>query len=76
MTVTVVRYNSVYPMANNNGGNNYYYNPFGGFFGGFGGYGNYGSNYSSNSNTDLVVGGGYDFVTADVVLELPQDTEN
>ena len=73
VTVTVVRYNSVYPMANNNGGNNYYYSPFGGFFGG---YGNYGSNYSSNSNTDLVVGGGYDFVTVDVVLELPQDTEN
>ena len=73
VTVTVVRYNNVYPMANSNGGNNYYYSPFGGFFGG---YGNYGSNYSSNGNSELVVGGGYDFVTVDVVLELPKDTEN
>ena len=82
VTVTVVRYNNVYPMTNNN---NYYYgnNPFGNFFGNFGGYGygygngNNGSSSQSNpSASDLVVGGGYDFVTVDVVLELPQETNN
>ena len=81
VTVTVVRYNNVYPMTNNNNG---YYgnNPFGNFFGGFGygyGYGNGNSGSSSQSNpsaSDLVVGGGYDFVTVDVVLELPQETNN
>ena len=77
VTVTVVRYNNVYPMTNNN---NYYYgnNPFGNFFGGYGyGYGNGNNGSSSQSNpsaSDLVVGGGYDFVTVDVVLELPQET--
>ena len=79
VTVTVVRYNNVYPMTNNN---NYYYgnNPFGNFFGGYGyGYGNGNNGSSSQSNpsaSDLVVGGGYDFVTVDVVLELPQETNN
>ena len=79
VTVTVVRYNNVYPMTNNN---NYYYgnNPFGNFFGGYGyGYGNGNNGSSSQRNpsaSDLVVGGGYDFVTVDVVLELPQETNN
>ena len=83
VTVTVVRYNNVYPMTNNNNGNNYYYgnNPFGNFFGNFGGYGygndNSGSSSQSGSSvSDLVVGGGYDFVTVDVVLELPEETDN
>lgn len=80
VTVTVVRYNNVYPMTNNN--NNYYYgnNPFGNFFGNYGGnYGNGGNSSSSQSNpsaSDLVVGGGYDFVTVDVVLELPEETND
>ena len=81
VTVTVVRYNNVYPMTNNNNG---YYgnNPFGNFFGGFGygyGYGNGNSGSSSQSNpsaSDLVVGGGYDFVTVDVTLELPEETDD
>ena len=81
VTVTVVRYNNVYPMTNNNNG---YYgnNPFGNFFGGFGygyGYGNGNSGSSSQSNpsaSDLVVGGGYDFVTVDVTLELPAETND
>ena len=83
VTVTVVRYNNVYPMTNNNNGNNYYYgnNPFGNFFGNFGGYGygndNSGSSSQSGSSvSDLVVGGGYDFVTVDVVLELPEETND
>ena len=83
VTVTVVRYNNVYPMTNNNNGNNYYYgnSPFGNFFGNFGGYGygndNSGSSSQSGSSvSDLVVGGGYDFVTVDVVLELPEETDN
>ena len=79
VTVTVVRYNNVYPMTNNNN-NNYYYgnNPFGNFFGGYGyGYGNNGSSSQSNpSASDLVVGGGYDFVTVDVTLELPEETND
>ena len=87
VTVTVVRYNNVYPVTNNNNSNSYYYgnNPFGNFFGGYGGYG-YGngngnsgdssSQSGSSIGTDLVVGGGYDFVTVDVVLELPAETEN
>lgn len=80
VTVTVVRYNNVYPMTNNN--NNYYYgnNPFGNFFGGYGyGYGNGNSGSSNQSNpsaSDLVVGGGYDFVTVDVTLELPEETDD
>ena len=79
VTVTVVRYNNVYPMTNNN---NYYYgnNPFGTFFGGYGyGYGNGNNGSSSQSNpsaSDLVVGGGYDFVTVDVTLELPEETDD
>ena len=87
VTVTVVRYNNVYPVTNNNNSNSYYYgnNPFGNFFGGYGGYG-YGngngnsgdssSQSGSSIGSDLVVGGGYDFVTVDVVLELPAETEN
>ena len=83
VTVTVVRYNNVYPMTNNNNG---YYgnNPFGNFFGGFGygyGYGNGNGNSGSSSQSnpsasDLVVGGGYDFVTVDVTLELPEETDD
>ena len=79
VTVTVVRYNNVYPMTNNN---NYYYgnNPFGNYFGGYGyGYGNGNNGSSSQRNpsaSDLVVGGGYDFVTVDVTLELPEETDD
>ena len=73
VTVTVVRYNNVYPMSSNNN-NNYYYNPFGGFFGGYGNYGS--SNGGSDGSSELVVGGGYDYVTVDVVLELPQETND
>ena len=81
VTVTVVRYNNVYPMTNSNNG---YYgnNPFGSFFGGFGygyGYGNGNSGSSGQSSpsaSDLVVGGGYDFVTVDVTLELPTETDD
>lgn len=73
VSVTVVRYASVYPMSNNysNNYNNYYNNPFGYFFGNpYGGYGS-GSSTQSNSSSQLVVSGGYEFITMDVVLELP-----
>ena len=83
VSVTVVRYASAQPMAssyNNNYGYNYS-SPFDYFFGGnggsnpFGGYGNYGSQPSQGSTSDgqLVVSGGYEFVTVDVTLELPED---
>ncbi len=83
VSVTVVRYNSVYPVSNTN---NYSFNPFGNFFGGYGGYGygygngNDGSNNGSSQGdssipSSLTVGGGYDFVTVDVKLELPADGE-
>ena len=79
VSVTVVRYASVYPMTNNyNNNSNYYYSsPFDYFFGSpFGGYGNYGGsqnqNQSSTSTGELVVSGGYEFITVDVTLELPE----
>jgi len=81
VSVTVVRYASVYPMTNNYNNNNggyYYSSPFDYFFGGgspFGGYG-YGnggqSQQSASTDGQLVVGGGYDFITVDVTLELPE----
>lgn len=76
--VTVVRYDRVYTVSNNNR----YGDMFGSFFGGYG-YG-YGPNYGNGSDdsasqgnvgTDgqIVVEGGYQFVDADVVLELPEE---
>ena len=86
VSVTVVRYANAYMQTQNNNRNSYSYDPFSDFFGGFGfGFGNggnggnggndYGS-YSNNAgsgNGTLVVGGGFDFVTADVTLELPTE---
>ena len=82
VTLTIVRYNNVSMMNNNNGYDNYYYNsPFGfGFsypFGGYGySYGNGGNNgnggngsyYSSDYGT-LTVGGGYTTLEVEVTLE-------
>ena len=86
VSVTVVRYNNVYPVTNNYSyGNDMFGNFFGGYgrnYGGYGyGYGNGDSNdgsdsssqSSSNTVTDLNVGGGYDFVTVKVTLELPEE---
>ena len=88
VSVTVVRYDSVYPVSNNyNYGNDMFGNFFGGYgrnYGGYGyGYGNDGnsngndgndsSSQSSNTVTDLNVSGGYNFVTVKVTLELPED---
>jgi len=74
VSVTVVRYASVHTMTNNNSGNYYYSSPFEYFFGNpYGGYGNVPSQNQSSGETQLVVGGGYEFVTVDVVLELPED---
>lgn len=85
VSVTVVRYNNVYPVTNNYSyGNDMFGNFFGGYgrnYGGYGyGYGNGDSNdgsdsssQSSNAVTDLNVGGGYDFVTVKVTLELPEE---
>jgi len=82
VSVTVVRYASVHPVTNNYGNSsNYYYNsPFGSFFGfPYGGYGygygddNSSAQQSSGAITDLVVGGGYEFITVDVTLELPEE---
>ena len=78
--VTVVRYDQAYIQPYNNYNN--YYGMFGNFFGGYGGYGNNpygnGSNDNSQQSTDqngtLVVGGNYQFITANVTLELPSDT--
>lgn len=83
VSVTVVRYASVNPVTRQQNYNNYYNNPFGGFFGNFGGFGygfdygnDYGNDYSSGASSatpDLSVGGGYEFVTVDVTLELPKE---
>ena len=85
VSVTVVRYSNVYPVTNNYSYGN---DMFGNFFGGYGrNYGGYGYGYgngdssdgsdsssqSSNAVTDLNVGGGYDFVTVKVTLELPEE---
>ncbi|MBQ8506999.1 MAG: trypsin-like peptidase domain-containing protein [Clostridia bacterium] len=78
VTLTVVRYNNVYPIQQQNYNS---YNPFGGYFGydfGFGyGYED-GQQQSGQSGvvTDLSVGGGYDYITVDVTLELPAEIEN
>ena len=78
--VTVVRYDSVYPVTNNN---NYYNDIFGSYFGRNYGYGygpNYGQDDSNNSQSDssnytgeIAVSGGYNFVDVNVTLELPED---
>ncbi len=75
VTITVVRYNSVSPVQQQY---NNYYNPFGNFFGyGYGYSNDYdNSQSSSNTNAQLSVGGGYDYVTMDVTLELPTDSNN
>ena len=86
VSVTVVRYGSVYTQSANNNKSQNYYDPFGGFFGGFGfgfgngngngGYDNYGSSQNDNSaNAHLIVSGGFEYVTVDVVLELPSEEE-
>lgn len=73
VSVTVVRYNSVYPVTNS--ASSYGSYPFGSFFGGYG-FGNGSSSQSSSGSTSITVGGGYDFVTVDVVLELPEGSDN
>ena len=78
ISVTVVRYNNVAPVQQQQSNS---YNPFGSFGFGFGydyGYGyDYGSNTQSGSDTgDLAVGGGFEYLTFDVVLELPADSDN
>ena len=90
VSVTVVRYDNVYPASSNTG---YGFGSYGNYFGGYGNYGgNYGYNYgngngsddsnsssatqSSSTVTDLTVSGGYNFVTVDVTLELPADTDD
>lgn len=79
VSITVVRYANAYMQQVQS---NSYNDMFGNFFGGYGyGYG-YGNGNSSNDNSssqntsgELVVGGGYEFVTVDVTLELPNDAE-
>lgn len=75
VTVTVVRYANAFIQPQNNY-NNYYDDMFGRFFGGYG-YGNGGSangnQNSSSSEGQLVVGGGYEFITVDVTLEMPAE---
>ena len=68
---SVVGINNYQTVRYSTGGRNYF---------GFGyGYGNGNNGSSSQSNpsaSDLVVGGGYDFVTVDVTLELPEETDD
>lgn len=70
--LTVVRYANVGPANNYNSNSN----PYGGIFGNFGfgyGYGyNYGSSNSSQNSNEVSVSGGYEFVTVEVVLEMPE----
>jgi len=79
--ITVVRYNSVNPMQQNNNNSGYYSNPYGYFMNPFGGNYGYSSPYgyeepaTSSGSTELVVGGGYEFITVDVTLELPVESE-
>ena len=69
VTLTLVRYNNVYPVQQQNTN---YYDPFSYFGFGFG----YGQPQQQQSNSNqLAVGGGYDYVTVDVRLELPEDAE-
>lgn len=69
--ITVVRYAYAGVASNNDYGNSY-----GNYFGSFGGFG-FGNAQSSSSATtsEITVGGGYQFVTVNVVLELPE-TQN
>jgi len=73
VSVTVVRYAnaSMQPVMSSSN----YMDPFGSFFGNFGfGYGYSNPSQSQQSmQEELVVGGGYEFITVDVVLELPQE---
>ena len=74
VSVTVVRYANAFMQTTTP--NNYYNDMFGNFFGGFGyGFGNGGnSNQNASSGQEqLVVGGGYEFITVDVTLELPEE---
>ena len=90
--VTVVRYNDVsglnagtqnsaYGDGNNNGGNYYYNDPFGGYFGNF--FGNYGGNYGrnygnggnynyGNSQNAPAATGGYETLKLNVTLKVLQ----
>ena len=70
VTLTLVRYNNVYPVQQQNTN---YYDPFSYFGFGFG-YGQPQQQQQPNSS-QLAVGGGYDYVTVDVRLELPEDAE-
>lgn len=74
--ITVVRYANA-DLASNYSSNT---NPYGNIFGNFGfGYG-YGYNGNSNTSTqnsnDVSVSGGYQFITVNVVLELPEAQNN
>ena len=75
VTLTIVRYANAYmqqvPVSNSSN------NIFGNFFGGYGygygyGYGNNGG-YTTETEEQLVVGGGYEFIDVDVTLELPTE---
>lgn len=81
--VTVVRYNNAQMVSTNN-----YNSMFGNYFGNYGygfgpGYGyGYGGNDNSDSNQEaiqtdgeIVVSGGYEFVDVDVTLEMPETQE-
>ena len=77
--ITVVRYNSVNPMQPSASNSNYYSTPYGYFIDPFSGNYGYSAPYeaapSTSGVTDLVVGGGYEFITVDVTLELPAENE-
>ena len=89
VSVTVVRYANAYlQQTQANSYNDMFGNFFGGYGFGYGyGYGNGNDNYNngnngnfnsdSNQNTrgELAVGGGYEFITVDVTLELPEDDD-
>ena len=89
VSVTVVRYANAYlQQTQANSYNDMFGNFFGGYGFGYGyGYGNGNDNYNNgnngNSNSDsnqntrgeLAVGGGYEFITVDVTLELPEDDD-
>lgn len=74
VSVTVVRYNNVAPVQYQNSNN--YYNPFGGFGFGFGfDYDDYSNSQSNSKSGDLVIGGGFEYITVDVSLVLPEETD-
>ncbi len=67
VSITVVRYGNVGPAVN-------YSNAYDDFFSGFGfPFGGYSYDNSQNNSGKITVGGGFEFVEMDVVLELPED---